>query len=70
MWDSCYPITIDLGEHPTININLGHFNILRANWDPNAIIYSECISSVVNYLCEAMKPKIRCVNEVLLLHSE
>lgn len=50
-WGACHPGTIDRGEHPTINISLGHFKILRASWEPCAIMYSESISLVVDYLC-------------------
>lgn len=52
MWETCYPSTIDRREHPAINISLGHFKILRVSWEPRAIMYSECISLVVDNLCE------------------
>lgn len=51
IWGTCHPSTIDRGEHPTINISLGHFKILRASWEPCAIMYSESITLVVDYLC-------------------
>lgn len=38
MWETCYPGTIDRGEHPTINIGLGQFKILGASWKQNASI--------------------------------
>lgn len=31
MWETCYPGTIDRGEHPTVNIGLGQFKILGAS---------------------------------------
>ena len=69
-WGTCHPSIIDRGEHPTINISLGHSTILRASWERRAIMYSESISLVVDYLCVGpLKPKARCVHEVLLLRS-
>lgn len=50
-WGTCHPCTIDKGEHPTINIGHRHFKVLRASWEPCAIMYSESISLVVDYLC-------------------
>lgn len=34
--ETCYPGTIDRGEHPAVNIGLGQFKILGASWEQNA----------------------------------
>lgn len=64
MWETCYPSTIDRGEHPAVNIGLGQFKILGASWEQ-----AECINLAADYLYEGPKSlKTRCVREVLLLH--
>lgn len=38
MWETCYPSTIDRGEHPAVNIGLRQCKILGASWEQNASI--------------------------------
>lgn len=43
MWETCYPGTIDRGEHPAVNFGSGQFKILGASWEPNASILLQII---------------------------
>lgn len=41
--ETCYPGTIDRGEHPAVNTESGQFKILGASWESNASILRRII---------------------------